>query len=54
MGKDKKKTKKKCCGKYLEKGKHCKNCPLLLREEGAAIKEKKEKKKDKEMKGKKK
>lgn len=52
MGKDKKKTKKKCCGKYLEKGKHCKNCPLLLSGEDKGKKDKK--KRDKEKKAKKK
>ena len=49
------KVKKKCCGKYLKTGKHCKDCPLLLTEAGTAAKEKKtHKKKDKEKKGKKK
>jgi hypothetical protein len=28
--KDKKKPKEKCCQKYKTKGKHCKDCPLLL------------------------
>ena len=55
MGKKKETPKKKCCGKYLKSGRHCKNCPLLLTEAGPAAKEKKtKKKKDKEKKGKKK
>ena len=32
MGKKKSKVKKKCCGKYLKSGKHCKDCPLLIKE----------------------
>ncbi|MFZ5798559.1 MAG: hypothetical protein ACOY3O_09060 [Thermodesulfobacteriota bacterium] len=47
-----KKTKKKCCGKYLKTGKHCKGCPLLTGE-GVPPREKKKAKK-KEKKGKKK
>lgn len=27
MGKDKK-IKKKCCGKFIKKGKHCSSCPV--------------------------
>jgi len=27
MGKEKK-TKKKCCGKFKKKGKHCSSCPV--------------------------
>ncbi|MCL7487956.1 MAG: hypothetical protein M8357_07270 [Desulfobulbaceae bacterium] len=34
MGKGKKKSKKKCCEKYLKTGKHCKTCPLLIQEDG--------------------
>ena len=30
MGKDKK-TKKKCCGKFVKKGKHCSSCPVTAR-----------------------
>lgn len=44
MGKDKKKSKEKCCQAYLKKGKMCSDCPL---------REKSEKKK-KKKKGKKK
>jgi hypothetical protein len=54
LGKKKEKTKKKCCLKYLKSGRHCKNCPLLNREETEAREKKKAKKKDKEKKGKKK
>jgi hypothetical protein len=32
VGKKKKKLKKRCCGKFLKEGKHCKNCPILLKE----------------------
>jgi len=46
----KKKVKKKCCRKYLKEGKHCKNCPLLVKaapaeKEGKNKKSKKGKKK---------
>jgi hypothetical protein len=45
------KPRKKCCGKYLKSGKHCKGCPLLLIGAGTAAKEKKTStKKDKEKK----
>ena len=27
MGKEKK-SKKKCCGKFIKKGKHCSSCPI--------------------------
>jgi len=53
LGKEKKKGRKKCCLKYLKSGRHCKGCPFLLSEAGAAAKGKKIKtKKDKEKKGK--
>ena len=51
MGKEKNKTRKKCCAKYLEKGKYCKNCPLLKQEGGETIGKTTKKKKDKEKKG---
>ena len=30
MKKPKEKPKKKCCAKFEKKGKHCKNCPVLV------------------------
>jgi len=30
MGKEKK-IKKKCCGKFVKKGKHCSSCPVTAR-----------------------
>jgi hypothetical protein len=66
VGKKKKKLKKRCCGKFLKEGKHCKNCPILLKESNPAAttdpgqkkgdrkKKKKEKKEKKIEKGKKK
>jgi hypothetical protein len=48
-----KKTKKKCCGKYLKTGKHCKGCPLLTGEETPPREKKKAKKKEKKGKKKK-
>ena len=51
MGKDK----KKCCGGYLKKGKHCSGCPLKDEEKDKKKKDKdKKKKKDKDKKKKKK
>jgi len=58
VGKKKKKLKKRCCGKFLKDGKHCPNCPLLIRESSPetgperkkAGKKKKKKKKKKEKK----
>ncbi len=44
MGAKGKKSKKKCCGKFIKKGKHCKHCPVFLK------KKKKKKKKDKKKK----
>ena len=32
MGKEKK-LKKKCCGKFTKKGKHCSSCPISGRKE---------------------
>jgi len=60
VGKKVRKPKKRCCGKFLKEGKHCKNCPVLLRatvpETGADPGRKKgdgKKKKKKEKEGKK-
>ena len=57
MGKKKKKLKKRCCGKFLKEGKHCKNCPILIRksspETGTGPERKKAGKKKKDRKGKK-
>ncbi len=53
MGKKKQKVKKECCEKYLKSGKHCKSCPILVKEEKAKKKPKAQKKKtDKKKKGK--
>ncbi len=45
VGMGKKKGKKKCCGKYLKKGKHCSKCPLLIKEKCKKKAEKKAAKK---------
>lgn len=55
MAKKRDKAKKRCCGKYLKTGRHCKGCPLLLTGEGRTAQDNKNrKKKDKEKEGKKK
>lgn len=50
MGTKSKKSKKKCCGKFIKKGKHCKHCPVFLKKK----KKKDKKKKNKDTKKKKK
>lgn len=45
MGKDKTKPKKKCCGKFKKTGKHCENCPLILKPKKKKKSEKKKKRK---------
>lgn len=45
MGREKKKAKKKCCGKYKKTGKHCKDCPMILKPKKKKKTEKKKKKK---------
>jgi len=49
LGKAKKKAKKKCCGKFRKKGKHCKRCPIIfnLKKRKKAEKKKKADKKKK-------
>ena len=57
MGKKKRKNqkpKKKCCGKYLKKGKHCARCPVLLKEKCKKLTKKQQNKKKKNKKKKKK
>ena len=46
MGKTKKRPKKKCCGKFRKKGKHCKRCPIIfnLKKRKKAAKKKNKKK----------
>lgn len=57
MAKAEKKTKKKCCKKFLQKGNHCSKCPIvdnrLTQEKVAAEKKKRKKKKAKKNKEKK-
>ena len=50
MGKQKKKAKKKCCGKFRKKGKHCKRCPIILNAKKKKKGTKKKKKTDKKKK----
>lgn len=46
---EKKKVKKKCCGKFKKNNKHCKKCPVTLKTR-CMEKEKKKKKKKKKAK----
>ncbi len=54
MAKKKKETKKKCCGKFIKKGKQCGKCPIVetctLEEKVVSFNEKKKKKDKKKTK----